>query len=120
MRSTPFPPRRPSHLLRYIVPSIFVIYFIYYVGSSSPAAPVSYVTGTSAGSGSSYANTNSGPAHNVPPKGASVEHNPAYEHKDESQTSDPTMAPAVPMPSPSPPSTRAQIRQRATRTRSRS
>lgn len=85
MRSTPFPPRRPSHLLRYIVPSLFVIYFIYYMGSSSPAAPVSYVTGTSAGSGSSYANTNSGPAHNVPPKGASPEHNPAYDHKDESQ-----------------------------------
>ncbi|KAH7028850.1 uncharacterized protein B0I36DRAFT_126613 [Microdochium trichocladiopsis] len=102
MRSSAFPPRRPSHLVRYIIPSVIVIYFLYYMGSSSPSAPVSYVTGTSSSSsGSTYPDTNHGPAHNVPPKGASVEHNPAYEHKNEEQDHRPDYgASTEPLPKP--------------------
>ncbi|KXJ90024.1 hypothetical protein Micbo1qcDRAFT_234707 [Microdochium bolleyi] len=106
MRSTPFPPRRPSHLLRYIVPSIIVIYFLYYMGSPSPRAPVSYVSGTSKGSSSdaTYADTNHhGPAHNVPPKGVSPEHNPAYEHKNEEQDHRPDYGAGKSDPLPKPP-----------------
>ncbi|KAI1812494.1 glycosyltransferase family 90 protein [Poronia punctata] len=40
MRSPAFPPRRPSHLIRYIFPALIILCFIYYLSSDLNRTPV--------------------------------------------------------------------------------
>ncbi|KAI0123547.1 glycosyltransferase family 90 protein [Xylariales sp. AK1849] len=49
MRSPAFPPRRPSHLVRYIFPSALLLCLIYYLSHTGPEVPTKYVP--SAGDG---------------------------------------------------------------------
>ncbi|KAH6653314.1 capsular associated protein [Truncatella angustata] len=50
MRSPAFPPRRPSHLVRYIVPAVVLICLLYYLSNTGPAVPNTYLTGDSSAS----------------------------------------------------------------------
>lgn len=51
MRSPAFPPRRPSHLVRYIVPVAILLCLFYYLSNTSPnAIPMKYGSGPGSGS----------------------------------------------------------------------
>lgn len=50
MRSPAFPPRRPSHLVRYIVPAVVLICLLYYLSNTGPEAPTTYLPGGSTSS----------------------------------------------------------------------
>ncbi|KAM0811863.1 putative Capsular associated protein [Seiridium cardinale] len=47
MRSPAFPPRRPSHLVRYIVPAVILICLLYYLSNTGPERPTTYLSGGS-------------------------------------------------------------------------
>lgn len=52
MRSPAFPPRRPSHLVRYIVPVAILLCLFYYLSSTSPGGiPIKYGSGSGVGPG---------------------------------------------------------------------
>ncbi|KAI3318099.1 glycosyltransferase family 90 protein [Xylariaceae sp. AK1471] len=57
MRSAAFPPRRPSHFIRYVFPAVLLICFLYYLSTDSdrPPVPDTYV---SAGHGASILDNN--------------------------------------------------------------
>ncbi|KAI1843425.1 hypothetical protein JX265_013307 [Neoarthrinium moseri] len=49
MRSPAFPPRRPSHLVRYILPAALLIYLLYYLSRTGADAPTTHVTAGGSG-----------------------------------------------------------------------
>lgn len=44
MRSPAFPPRRPSHLVRYIVPAVVLVCLLYYLSRTGPETPTAYLS----------------------------------------------------------------------------
>lgn len=44
MRSPAFPPRRPSHLVRYIIPAVVLVCLLYYLSRTGPEPPTGYLS----------------------------------------------------------------------------
>ncbi|KAI1771072.1 glycosyltransferase family 90 protein [Hypoxylon cercidicola] len=83
MRSPAFPPRRPSHLVRYIFPALLLLSFFYYLSNRphDPQIPSTYLTsGQTSGHDSSSSSHEQVPdVVNQPAKNPSSNQKPVYE-----------------------------------------